>query len=160
MTSLFTAIYMLMPNTSVRIMPALVGGLVAGICWAATGKVFTAMVIYTSRLTLVYAGFAVVIARVPVDLPGLADPAGRRAAGVLHPEPATTCAWATRDFDLSCNEQERLALDIMARVAMEHRAGNPPWTLEKLTRALALPGIAIAAHGGASGARRPAGAGG
>ncbi len=45
---------------------------------------------------------------------------------------------------LSVNEQERLALDIMARVAHEHRAGNAPWTVEQLARALALPGIVIA----------------
>ena len=38
------------------------GGLAAGITWAALGKVFTGMVVYTSRLELVYAGFALVVA--------------------------------------------------------------------------------------------------
>ena len=61
-TGLFTAIYVLMPNTRVRFLPALGGALAAGMLWAAIGKAFTAMVIYTSRLTLVYAGFAVVVA--------------------------------------------------------------------------------------------------
>jgi membrane protein len=32
----------------------------------------------------------------------------------------------------------------MARVALCHRSGDPPWTVDKLSRALALPGIAIA----------------
>jgi membrane protein len=45
---------------------------------------------------------------------------------------------------LSGVEQERLALDVMARVAQGHRAGDPPWTVENLGRALELPGIAIA----------------
>jgi DNA-binding IscR family transcriptional regulator len=44
---------------------------------------------------------------------------------------------------LSNDERERLALDIMARVAMSHRAGNPPWNIERLSRALALPGVAV-----------------
>lgn len=61
-TALFTALYMFVPNTRVALVPALVGGLTAGILWAAVGKVFTAMVVYTTRLTIVYAGFAIIIA--------------------------------------------------------------------------------------------------
>jgi membrane protein len=142
-TGLFTAIYLLMPNTKVRIMPALVGGLVAGIAWAATGKVFTAAVVYTSRLTLVYAGFAVVVAVFLWTYLGwLILLAGAQLAFYLQNPNYLRVGHA--EFRLSANEQERLALDIMARVAMEHRAGHAPWTLEKLTRALALPGIAIA----------------
>ena len=111
--------------------------------WAATGKAFTAMVIYTSRLTLVYAGFAVVIAVFLWTYLGwLILLAGAQLAFYLQNPNYLRLGHA--DFDLSSNEEERLALDIMARVAMEHRAGHPPWTLEKLSRALALPGIAIA----------------
>src|SRR5207248_145760 len=36
--------------------------LVGGVLWAAVGKTFTAFVVYSTRLTLVYAGFAVVVA--------------------------------------------------------------------------------------------------
>ncbi len=142
-TGLFTAIYLLMPNTRVRIVPALVGGLVAGIVWAATGKAFTVMVIYTSRLTLVYAGFAIVVAVFLWTYLGwLILLIGAQLAFYVQNPNYLRVGHA--EFRLSSNEQERLALDIMARVAMEHRAGKPPWTLEKLSRALALPGIAIA----------------
>jgi membrane protein len=141
-TGLFTAMYLLIPNTRVRVLPALVGGLVAGVLWAATGKAFTALVIYTSRLELVYAGFAVVIAVFLWTYLGwLILLAGAQLAFYLQNPNYLRLGHA--DFDLSCNEEERLALDIMARVATEHRAGHPPWTLEKLSRALALPGIAI-----------------
>jgi membrane protein len=141
--SLFTAMYLLIPNTRVRIVPALVGGLVAGVAWAATGKAFTALVIYTSRLTLVYAGFAVIIALFLWTYLGwLILLAGAQLAFYMQNPNYLRLGHA--DFDLSGNEEERLALDIMARVAMEHRAGHAPWTLEKLSRALALPGIAIA----------------
>ncbi len=115
-TALFTAIYVLMPNTKVRIRPALIGGLVAGICWAATGKVFTALVIYTSRLTLVYAGFAVVIAVFLWTYLGwLILLAGAQLA--FYVQNPNYLRLGHADFDLSGNEQERLALDIMARVA-------------------------------------------
>jgi membrane protein len=142
-TGLFTALYVLIPNTRVRIMPALIGGLVAGVLWAATGKAFTALVIYTSRLTLVYAGFAIVVALFLWTYLGwLILLAGAQLA--FYVQNPNYLRLGHADFDLSSIEEERLALDIMARVAAEHRAGHPPWTLEKLSRALALPGIAIA----------------
>jgi membrane protein len=142
-TGLFTALYVLIPNTRVRIMPALIGGLVAGVLWAATGKAFTALVIYTSRLTLVYAGFAIVVALFLWTYLGwLILLAGAQLA--FYVQNPNYLRLGHADFDLSSIEEERLALDIMARVATEHRAGHPPWTLEKLSRALALPGIAIA----------------
>jgi membrane protein len=143
-TGLFTALYVLIPNTRVRIMPALIGGLVAGVLWAATGKAFTALVIYTSRLTLVYAGFAIVVALFLWTYLGwLILLVGAQLA--FYAQNPNYLRLGHADFELSGNEEERLALDIMARVATEHRAGHQPWTLEKLSRALALPGIAIAA---------------
>ncbi len=146
-TGLFTAVYILMPNTRVRILPALVGGLVAGIIWAATGKAFTSMVLYSTRLTLVYAGFAVVVAIFLWTYLGwVILLAGAQLAFYVQNPDYLRLGHA--EFRLSCNEQERLALDIMARVATEDRAGRPPWTLEKLSRALALPGIAVAGMAG------------
>jgi membrane protein len=142
-TGLFTAIYLLMPNTRVRFWPALGGALAAGIVWAATGAAFTAMVLYTTRLTLVYAGFAIVVALfVWTYLGWLILLAGAQLAFYLQNPNYLRLGHAV--LRLSSNEQERLALDIMARVAQGHRTGNPPWTLEQLSHALALPGIAIA----------------
>src|SRR5256885_2892576 len=61
-TAFFTALYMMIPNTRVQWRAALIGALVGGILWAAVGKMFTAFVMYSTRLTLVYAGFAFVVA--------------------------------------------------------------------------------------------------
>ena len=141
-TGLFTAIYILMPNTRVRFWPALGGALAAGFFWAAIGKGFTMLVISSSRLTLVYAGFAVVIAVfVWTYLGWLILLAGAQLAFYLQNPNYLRLGHAV--LRLSNNEQERLALDIMARVAQGHRAGDPPWTIEGLGRALSLPGIAI-----------------
>src|SRR4051812_24108917 len=60
-TAIFTAVYMFVPNTRVKWGPALVGGVTAGILWAAVGSMFTAMVVYSTRLTVVYAGFAIIV---------------------------------------------------------------------------------------------------
>src|SRR6202020_1092783 len=61
-TTLFTFLYMFIPNTRVRFTPALSGAVVAGVLWTAVGSIFTRFVEYSSRLTLVYAGFAAVVA--------------------------------------------------------------------------------------------------
>jgi membrane protein len=61
-SGLLTVIYMVVPNTQVRFGPALAGGIAAGILWAAIGRFFTLFVLYSSRLTVVYAGFAIIIA--------------------------------------------------------------------------------------------------
>src|SRR5580692_2460890 len=61
-TAFFTAAYIMIPNTRVHWRPALTGALVAGVLWAAVGKMFTALVVYSTRLTIVYAGFAFVVA--------------------------------------------------------------------------------------------------
>src|SRR5580698_5747015 len=57
-SAFFTALYMLVPNTRVQWRAALIGG----VLWAAVGKIFTAFVVYSTRLTIVYAGFAFIVA--------------------------------------------------------------------------------------------------
>ena len=60
--AIFTAVYMFVPNTKVKWKPALIGGVTAGILWAAVGNLFTALVVFSTRLTVVYAGFAIIVA--------------------------------------------------------------------------------------------------
>jgi membrane protein len=142
-TGLFTAIYVLMPNTRVRILPALGGGLAAGISWAAIGKAFTAMVLYTSRLTLVYAGFAAVVAVfVWTYLGWLILLAGAQLAFYLQNPQNLRLGHAA--LKLSNRERERLALEVMARVALHHHHGQPPCTVDQIARTLSLPGASIA----------------
>jgi membrane protein len=60
-TAFFTGMYMFVPNTRVQWRPALIGALAGGVLWAAVGKMFTAFVVYSTRLTIVYAGFAFIV---------------------------------------------------------------------------------------------------
>ena len=137
-TALFTAIYMVIPNTRVRFLPALVGAFAAGVFWAGIGKAFTAMVLYTSRLTLVYAGFAVVIAVfVWTYLGWLILLAGAQLAFYLqNPQ---NLRLGHSPMRLTGTDRERLALEIMARVAAGHHAGHAAASIDQLARQLALP---------------------
>jgi membrane protein len=60
-TGVFTFLYGFMPNTKVRFRAALIGGVFAGVVWAATGMIFTSFVITSTRNIVIYASFAIVI---------------------------------------------------------------------------------------------------
>ncbi len=83
-TAIFTAVYMFVPNTKVKWKPALVGGLTAGVLWAAVGQgvhgaggLLHAPHHRVRRLRHHRRGAA-------LDLLRLADPADRRATLLLR----------------------------------------------------------------------------
>ena len=57
----FTFLYVLLPNTRVRLKPALIGGLLGGIAWAAASSIFAQVVVQSTRISAVYSSFAIVI---------------------------------------------------------------------------------------------------
>ncbi|MEX0623617.1 YhjD/YihY/BrkB family envelope integrity protein [Saccharospirillum sp.] len=57
--SLFTFLYIFIPNTSVKFRHALIGGTVAGFMWQTLGYLFTLFVASSTQYTAIYSGFAV-----------------------------------------------------------------------------------------------------
>ncbi len=57
----FTMIYYLLPNTKVRFVSALAGGLSAGTLWVAAGAAFASFVASSVHYSAIYSGFAIVI---------------------------------------------------------------------------------------------------
>lgn len=55
----FTFLYMFIPNTNVEFKSALLGGVVAGLLWVTTGKVFASFVASSSNYTAIYSSFAI-----------------------------------------------------------------------------------------------------
>ncbi len=142
-TAMFTALYMFVPNTRVALLPALIGGLTAGILWAAVGKVFTAMVVYTTRLTIVYAGFAIIIAALLWTYLGwLILLVGARLS--FYIQNRNYLRLGLVEIRLSAEEMERLALEIMYLVARSHTTGAARWSVQALSDELGMPGIAVA----------------
>ncbi len=54
-------LYAFVPNARVRIRTALIGGVLAGIVWVGSGKLFAEFVAGTDRTVVIYSGFAIVI---------------------------------------------------------------------------------------------------
>jgi membrane protein len=142
-SGLLTLIYMVVPNTNVRFAPALAGGISGGILWAAIGRFFTLFVLYSSRLTVVYAGFAIIIATlvwtyfnwlillIGAQISFYAQNPNYLRVGLHEPR-------------LSCADTERLALGVMYLVAERYRAGGARLTIPIVTARLGFPGIAVA----------------
>jgi membrane protein len=142
-TAFFTALYMMVPNTRVQWRAALTGALVGGVLWAAIGKMFTAFVVYSTRLTIVYAGFAFVVAALLWTYFGwLILLAGARLS--FYVQNPTYLRLGLQQLRLSSVELEQLALKLMYLVARSHVAGGRRWTVNRLANELGLPGIAVA----------------
>ena len=58
----FSLLYVYVPNTRVRVKPALLAGLLAGAAWAAVGGLFTSFIVNVTRNEAIYSGFAIVLA--------------------------------------------------------------------------------------------------
>lgn len=148
MTTLFTMVYLLAPNTRVRWWAALSGGLAAGVLWTIVGRLFTAFVLLSARMTMVYAGLAIVVASLVwtycgwmilllgAQLSFYVQNPGYLRIGLVEPH-------------LSGREREELALSIMYLVAQRQREGGERWTLDRLAARLKLPGIVVARSTGA-----------
>jgi membrane protein len=147
-TALFTVLYMFVPNTRVQWRPALIGALAAGVLWAMVGKIFTAMVVLSTRLTIVYAGFAFIVAALLWTYFGwLILLAGTQLS--FYIQNPTYLRIGLQELRLSCSELEQLALRAMYLVGRTHMDGSKRWTINRLATELGLPGVAIAQIGAA-----------
>ena len=142
-TAFFTAMYMLVPNTRVRWRPALIGALVAGVLWAAVGKLFTSFVMYSTRLQIVYAGLSFIVGALLWTYFGwLILLAGAQLS--FYIQNPMYLRLGLRELRLSCNEVEQLALRLMYHVGRAHLGSEQHWTQARLATELGVPGIAVA----------------
>ena len=122
-TVFFTGMYMLIPNTRVHWRPALIGAVVAGVLWAAVGKTFTEFVVYSTRLQIVYAGFAFIVAALLWTYLGwLILLAGAQLS--FYIQNPTYLRFGLWELRLSNAEIEQLALQLMYFVARAQMRGE------------------------------------
>lgn len=163
----FAFIYIFVPNTRVRFVPALIGAVVAGLLWQTLGWGFASLVVGSARYDAIYSGFAVLIlALIWLHLGWLVLLLGAGVAFyVQHPDQlrARSESWAGN------RARERIALAIMLRVTrafVEGRAAPhadvllreqpaPPAEVERILALLEKAGL-LAATGEAGDAWLPA----
>ncbi|WP_439099446.1 YihY/virulence factor BrkB family protein [Ectothiorhodospira mobilis] len=125
-TLAFTFIYILVPNTRVRPLPALGGGVAAALLWQTTGWGFAALMAGSTRYDAIYSGFAIVIMLLFwLYLNWLILLVGSQVAYFLQ-NPRRLQAPQPAAADLPTGVHERLALAVMACVARRFAAGDAP----------------------------------
>jgi membrane protein len=140
--AIFTAVYMFVPNTKVKWKPAIIGGVVAGILWAAVGQIFTALVVYSTRLTVVYAGFAIIVAALLWTYFGwLILLIGAQLS--FYVQNRNYLRMGLTELRLSGVQREQLTLKAMFLIARSYQDGKTRWSVDTLAHELAMPGIAI-----------------
>jgi membrane protein len=140
--TIFTAVYMFVPNTKVKWKSALIGGAVAGVLWAAVGHIFTAFVMFTTRLTIVYAGFAIIVAALLWTYFGwLILLIGAQLS--FYVQNKHYLRLGLTELRLSAVQREQLTLKVMYLIGRAYHDGKTRWTVDTLAHELGMPGIGI-----------------
>jgi membrane protein len=139
----FTFLYMLMPNTRVRLGPALFGGVAAGVAWDSVGRLFAAFVATSTNYTAIYSGFAILLLfMIWLQVSWLILLTGSSIA-FYRQHPEQLLAGGRGGVRLSGVQTERLALGLMRCIVMAWYAGEAAPTRDGLARRLAVPGDAV-----------------
>lgn len=140
--AIFTAVYMFVPNTKVKWKPALIGGVVGGILWAAVGNIFTALVVASTRLTVVYASLAVLIAALLWTYFGwLILLVGAQLS--FYVQNRNYLRMGLTELRLSAVQREQLTLKAMYLIGRAYHDGKTRWSIDSLAHELNMPGIAV-----------------
>ena len=139
---LFSFVYLYMPNTRVRLLPALVGAVFGGLLWAAVGALFTRIVVYSGQTAAIYAGFAAVLLfLVWLYLSWLIVLLGAQLSFyVQHPEHLRT---GHADIPMTGALRERVAMSMMHLVGERFASGGARWTPNALADRLRIPATVL-----------------
>ena len=140
--AVFTFLYTYMPNTSVNIRSALVGGVAGGFLWATAGLIFTNFVVNSGTREAVYAGFALaIVTLIWLYVNWLVLLIGSQLA-FYHQNPAYLRI-GRREPRLSNAMRERLALNIMFLVGTAFRSTGQTINLHGLSAMLKIPSLTL-----------------
>jgi len=138
----FTLIYLLIPNTTVPFLTALLGGAVAGLLWQLTGWIFGTFVATSARYTAIYSGFAIgLMFMIWLYLSWLILLVGARVTFyVQHPE---YLGQPEADTPLRGRAREKASLTVMYLVVVRYLHGEAPYAIDDLVEATGLPRQAL-----------------
>lgn len=140
--TVFTFLYMFMPNTKVELKSALVGGVAGGFLWATSSVLFAAFVVDSTKNNAIYASFAIPVSTlIWLYLNWLILLIGSQLAFYFQ-NPAYLRI-GRRDPRLSNSMRERLALNIMFSVGREFRNPGGGITVDTLSGQLKIPGLTL-----------------
>lgn len=138
----FTAIYMFMPNTRVRVIPALTAGIVTGLMWKTLGWLFGVFVAGSGSYAAIYSAFAALVLFIFWLYVGwLVVLAGASIAYYL--QYPSNQRISRRIRHLSLRVREKLALLIVAEIGRNFYKKEDALTQTHLARRLRVPVMAV-----------------
>jgi membrane protein len=134
----FTFLYVMIPNTRVRLSSAFVGAVVAGIAWGLTGWAFATFVVKSAQYVAVYSAFAsLVVFMIWLYAAWLILLVGCSIAFYFqkrrHLSPVIGLAL------LTSRQQQRMAVHALLLIHEAYEKGETPWSDETLSQKLRLP---------------------
>ena len=142
-TSVFTFLYMYMPNIKVRFKAAFIGGLTGGFIWATLSVAFATFVVYSTRTQVIYSGFAVaILTLIWLYLNWLVLLFGAQLAFYIQ-NPAFLRI-GRREPRLSNSMRERLALNVMLLVGRTFRDSDKSINATQISHKMRIPSITLA----------------
>ena len=140
--SVFSFLYTFVPNTRVHAKAAIVGGIVAGLLWAASGALFTKIVVASTRMVAIYAGFAIfLVTLIWVYVSWMILLIGAQLSFYVQNPRYLRAGQA--QIRLTSRLRERLALSVMYLAGRSFLGGGPAWNLRELAERLEVPGSAL-----------------
>lgn len=131
--ALFTFIFVLVPNTRVRIRSAIYGAVVATILWKISGAIFTTFIVNSTNYTAIYSGFAILIIFMLWIYAGWLIVLTGSSIAYYHQNP-DRISDSSQVIRLSCRLREKLAFTLMQLIADSFQHNKPPWSLKTLAR--------------------------
>jgi len=134
----FSFVYSFIPNTQVRLLPALAGGLFTGLAWKGTGLLFALFMANSSQYSAIYSGFAVILlSMIWLYISWLILLLGGVVA--FHVQYPRYLNYSSRRPHLSLISQEQLSLILMYMIGNQQVTDQADATLQNLADNLNLP---------------------
>ncbi|MCP4331255.1 MAG: YihY family inner membrane protein [Gammaproteobacteria bacterium] len=139
----FTFIYLLVPNTRVKIGSALYGAVIAGGLWQTSGILFTSFIGSSAKYTAIYSGFAVLLVfMIWLYLSWVILLIGA-SISFYHQNPEQL-KWRKKNLHLSARLRDRLALQAMVSIARAYdRQSDLDPSLDNLAADQQVPAIVL-----------------
>jgi membrane protein len=138
----FAALYMFMPNTRVRAVPALIAGFVTGIVWKVLGKLFGVFVTGSASYAAIYSAFAALVLFIIWLYVGwLIVLAG--ASICYYVQNPSNQALSRQALRLSARVREKAALQVCTEIAEVFYEQQKGMTVPRLAAKLRMPSVVI-----------------
>jgi membrane protein len=138
----FAALYMFMPNTRVRLLPALVAGFITGILWKVLGQMFGVFVAGSANYAAIYSAFAALILfMIWIYIGWLIVLVG--ASLCYYIQNPSNQQLSRRDMQLSPHLREKVVLHVCAVIGDVFYSEQRGITLTRLAARLRVPSAVL-----------------